>query len=232
MPVIVNELVFRGTIAADAPSDEETPSLPASPLAAGAGGAEAAAIEPAVPADVGGPAVAATEPGTPAGATGAGAGELVPGADPDPFVMGISSSAGEAGSSEETEEETLSHPTNPLAVGATGVGASELIPGTGPDPVVMQVRSSVATYWRGRTYSVFDSQHWLPDSGVAMEPHVSATRRRYTQTFFLREPQETLLVGYSPLKWQLVGGSSEASALGAGDVYSTSLPSIKMDSRP
>ena len=140
------------------------------------------------------------------------------------------STNGEAASSEAPGSETPPVPampeiasageeTPPVPAGPQVASPDDPAPGPGPDRVVMQVRSPVATYWRGRVYSTFDGQRWLPDTGVAMERPVSTAGPRYTQTFFLREPQETVLVGYSPVGFQPVGGRSEASALEAGGVY-------------
>ena len=168
-----------------------------------------------------------------------------PSAGPDP-IMPARGSVGESGASEQTGGETPALPARPSAAGAggaeeaggapaapageAGAGASDAAPGADSDSVVMQVRSPVATYWRGRVYSAFDGERWLPDPGVAIERPIRAPSRKYTQTFFLRGPQETPLVGYSPLGWQAVGGRSDASSLGAGDVYRVT--SERRDFRP
>ena len=88
------------------------------------------------------------------------------------------------------------------------------------DTTVMQVRSPVTSYWRGRTYSTFDGNHWLPDPpGAAFEQSRVNERRQYTQTVFLRQAQDVPLMGYSSLAVQVIGSDSDAPGLDAGAVY-------------
>ena len=89
-----------------------------------------------------------------------------------------------------------------------------------PDTTVMQVRSPVKSYWRGQTYSAYDGQRWVADTGfVALDRPVRSDLYRYTQTFRIRRSQESPLLGYSPIAWVPVSRGQAALPLEEGSVY-------------
>ena len=108
----------------------------------------------------------------------------------------------------------------PLDPGTLPDGEGDFGGGQVEDTIVMQVRSPVTSYWRGRTYSTFDGDYWLPDPpGAAFEQSRVSERRQYTHTVFLREAQEVPLMGYSSLALQVVSSDSDAPGLDAGAIY-------------
>jgi hypothetical protein len=96
---------------------------------------------------------------------------------------------------------------------------------------VAYVRSPVASYWRGGaldTYvpgedgtgkwvSTFNQQHRLIPA--YSDDSASASAGRYGQTYFLQQPLENPITGYSPVAWALPFGVDPGDALDAGATY-------------
>ena len=128
---------------------------------------------------------------------------------------------------------------DPESRSGSGVGsqqsASPSTPsGSDGDGVVMHVRSPVASYWRGRVFDTFDGTTWYPESKVSQSKAMGYIRGnilRYTQTYFIHQPQpDATFTGYRGVKILLPQETEYQRSLGEG--YSYKVISIQPDLLP